>query len=31
VAGFRQDKRVFSSPDCPGRFWGPSTLLLDGY
>jgi hypothetical protein len=23
--------RIFSSPNCPDRFWGPPNLLSNGY
>jgi hypothetical protein len=27
----RQDKRFFSSPQSPDRFWNPQSLLTNGY
>jgi hypothetical protein len=26
-----KEKRLFSSPKCPDKLWGPSSFLLNGY
>jgi hypothetical protein len=31
VEGLEFEYRFFFSPRCPGRFWGPSSLLTNGY
>jgi hypothetical protein len=28
---YRQELGIFSSPPSPGRFWGPHSLLSNGY